>query len=262
MKAKSNVQPCRMNERGILNFRLLGIPVSIHPVSWLMLLILGGGLGVDSGQQLANVLLFVIAGMLCLLVHEMGHALAGRRLTGMVPSICIAGLGGSTYTPRLPHTRAGYFMLVFAGPLASLLLGMLGGALFGLQIGDMGGGISFSLLAPLHGLLPVDIDVSTLMAIQNTEMNSLLYSFYLQLFMICVWWTIFNLLPIFPLDGGKLLSTLLNNDRAACIIGLVFGGLLSALCLFFALFGSGSWFNVLVVGYLTYLNYSCLRQFH
>ncbi len=245
-----------MNERGILNFRLLGIPVSIHPISWIMLLILGGGLGVDNGQQLASVLLFVVAGMLCLLVHEMGHALAGRQLTGCLPAINIAGLGGSTFTPKLPRTRSGYFMLVFAGPLASLLLGVFGGAIFGLQIGHVGDGIAFSLLYPL----PFRPDVSTLIAVENSGMGSLLLAFYLHLFTVCVWWTIFNLLPIFPLDGGKLLGTLLNNDRIACIIGLVFSGLLSALCLSWALLGSGSWFNVLVVGYLTYLNYSCLRQ--
>ncbi len=246
-----------MNERGILNFRLWGIPVSIHPISWVMLLILGGGLGVDSGQQLASVLLFVIAGMLCLLVHEMGHALAGRKLTGYVPSIDIAGLGGLTYTMRLPSTRLGYFLFVFAGPLASLLLGVLGGTIFGLQIGHVGEGIAFSLLYPLPG---VGLNPGTVLAIEASGMGHMLLTFYLHLFGVCVWWTIFNLLPIFPLDGGKLLGTLLNNDRTACIIGLVFGGLLSTLCLAWALLGGGSWFNVLITGYLTYLNYNCLRQ--
>ncbi len=245
-----------MNERGILNFRLWGIPVSIHPISWVMLLILGGGLGVDSGQQLANVLLFVVAGMLCLLVHEMGHALAGRQLTGCLPAIAITGLGGMTYSPRLPHTRRGYFLYVFAGPLASLLLGMLGGLIFGLHIGHPGQGLAFSLLYPL----PFALSAETLFAIDASGMSHLLLSFYLNLFCICVWWTIFNLMPIFPLDGGKLLGTILGNDRLACLIGLGFGGLLSALCLLWALLGGGSWFNVVIVGYLTYINYSYLRQ--
>ncbi len=245
-----------MNERGILNFRLLGIPVSIHPISWVMLLILGGGLGVDSGQQLARVLLFVVAGMLCLLVHELGHALVGRQLTGCLPGISIAGLGGSTYTPRLPRTRSGYFMLVFAGPLASLLLGVLGGAVFGLQIGNVAAGITFSLLYPL----PVDMDMGILVSIHESGMGHMLLAFYLHLFRVCVWWTIFNLLPIFPLDGGKLLGTLLNNDRLACIIGLVFASGLSTFCLIWALAGGGSWFNVVITGYLAYINYNCLRQ--
>ncbi len=245
-----------MNERGVLTFHLLGIPVSIYPISWVMLLILGGGLGVDSGQQLASVLLFVVAGMLCLIVHEMGHALMGRHLTGCLPGIEIAGLGGLTHTPRLPRTRSGYFALVFAGPLASLLLGVLGGLIFGLQIGDVVSGITFSLLYPLP-LVP--LDAGTLYALESAGMGHLLLTFYLHLFGVCVWWTIFNLLPIFPLDGGKLLGTLLNSDRNACRVGLAFGGLLFALCLLWA-FNGGSWFNVLVVGYLTYINYQCLRH--
>ncbi len=247
-----------MNNRGILNFRLWGIPVSIHPISWVMLLILGGGLGVDSGQQLAHVLLFVIAGMLCLLVHEMGHALAGRHLTGCLPGIQISGLGGLTYITRLPQTRLGYFLYVFAGPLASLLLGILGGALFGLQIGSVVEGVAFSLLYPLFGLEATPL--STLTAIDAAGMGHLLLAFYLKLFLVCVWWTIFNLLPIYPLDGGKMLGTLLNNDRTACIVGMVFGGGLSLLCLLAALLGGGSWFNVIIVGYLTYINYQFLRQ--
>ncbi len=253
---KSGVQPSRMNERGILNFRILGIPVSIHPVSWLMLLILGGGLGVDSGQQLACVLLFVIAAMLCLLVHELGHALAGRQISGQVPCINISMLGGSTYTPGLPRARGSYFFYVFAGPLASLLLGVAGGALFGLQIGDLFGGVSFALLTPL-GIMP---DTETLLALESSGMGRMLYIFYLQLFRVSVWWTIFNLLPIYPLDGGQMLGTLLNNVRVACMIGLVFGGLLCLCCLLMALLGGGSWFNVLITGYLTYINYNCLRQ--
>ncbi len=244
-----------MNERGVLHFQLRGIPVSIYPISWFMLLLLGGGLGVDDGRQLAHVLLFVIAGMLCLLVHEMGHALTARHLTGWQPAISITGLGGVTDIARMPRTRAGYFAVVFAGPLASLLLGLVGGLIFGLHIGAPATGMVFSLLYPL----PVQLSPELLMAVHAADLPRLLLSFYLQLFGVCMWWTIFNLLPIFPLDGGKLLGTLLNNNRIACIVGLVFGCALTALCLFWALLG-GSWFNVVIVGYLTYINYSYLRQ--
>ncbi len=245
-----------MNEHACLTFRLWGIPVTIHPISWVMLLIIGGGLGVNSGQELAAVLLFVIAGMLCLLVHELGHALAGRKLTGSVPLIIIAGMGGNTYTPRLPRTRAGYFMLVLAGPLASLLLGLLGGAFFGLQIGHVAEGILFSLLYPL----PIQMSPELILPVHESGMGHLQLIFYLQLFSVCVWWTIFNLLPIYPLDGGKLLGTLLGNEHVACKVGLVFACLLCTLCLLWALLGGGSIFNVFITAYLVYLNYDCLRQ--
>ena len=59
-----------MNEqnspRGVLNFRLFGIPVSIHPMSWVILAVLGGAFGVSDGDDLSRVAVFVVAGMLCL----------------------------------------------------------------------------------------------------------------------------------------------------------------------------------------------------
>ncbi len=246
--------------RGSINLRLFRIPISIHPISWVMLAILGGGLGISSAGDVSRVLFFVVAGMLCLIVHELGHALMGRSLTGCEPSIDIAGLGGMTYTPRLPRTRAGYFMLVFAGPLASFLLGIGAGLVFGLQTGDVCTGVEAALLLPLPIELGQNFVVRYMGAVLGSGMSEPLLLFYIQLFCVCLWWTIFNLLPIFPLDGGKLLGTLLNNERLACIIGLIFGGALCLLCLAWVLTGGGSLWNVFIVGYLTYINYSVLRQ--
>ncbi len=245
-----------MNERATLHFRLLGIPVSIYPVSWVILFLLGGGLRMESADQFSDALLFMVAGMLCLLVHEMGHALTGRRLTGCLPSIDIAGMGGLTYTPRLPRTRAGYFLLVAAGPLASLLLGVVAGALFGLHIGHVAAGIRLALTLPLG----IEQPMETLMLLQQANLPTLLLVFYLQLFTVCVWWTLFNLLPIYPLDGGKMLGTLLGNNRAACCIGFGVCLLLLAAVTSWAIFSHGSLFNVFIVGYLAYINYQGLRN--
>ncbi len=244
-----------MNERATLHFRLCGIPVTIYPISWIFLFFLGGGLRMDSGDQLADTLLFVVAGMLCLLVHEMGHALTGRQLTGSLPVIEIAGLGGLTYTPRPPQTRPGYFLYVFAGPFASLLLGVVGGLLFGLRMGHPLEGICISLAAPLS----LDINQELLMHVHEAGFHHLELGFYLQLFWVCMWWSLFNLLPIYPLDGSKLLGTLLGNMRVACMAGLGFSALLLAAFVAWALVGDGSWINACIVGYLAYINYQCLR---
>ncbi len=249
-----------MNERATLHFRLWGIPVSIYPISWVILFLLGGGLRMESADQFSNALLFMVAGMLCLLVHEMGHALTGRRLTGCLPSIEIAGMGGLTYTPRLPQTRLGYFLLVAAGPLASLLLGVLAGALFGLQIGHVGEGILLALTAPLGIEPPMEVALDTMMRVQQANIPTLLLVFYLQLFTVCVWWTLFNLLPIYPLDGGKMLGTLLGSNRAAGYVGLGVSTLLLAAVTAWAVFGHGSLFNVFIVGYLAYINYRMMKH--
>ncbi len=244
-----------MNERAILRFQLWGIPVTIYPLSWVLLLILGGGLGVSSGAQLPGVLLFVVAGMLCLLVHELGHALLGRRLTGQRPSIIINMLGGGTEQPYWLMSRRGYFAVVLAGPAATLLLGLLGGAAFGLHLGNLGAGLVYSLLFPL-GLVP---DAGILLAAEEAGMLPMVLAFYQRLFIVCVWWTIFNLLPMLPLDGGHLLATLLGNNKSAALVGLLFGGTLTAFCLLLTLAG-GSLLNTLIIGYMTYYNYKLWRS--
>ena len=57
-----------------LRFSFFGIPVSIQPMAWVVLALLGGAFGVSTSEDLTQTLVFMAAGMLCLLVHEFGHA--------------------------------------------------------------------------------------------------------------------------------------------------------------------------------------------
>lgn len=242
--------------RGTLSFVLFGIPVNIHPVSWVMLAIIGGGLGIDNKDSLVRTLLFVAAGMVTLLAHEFGHALVGRRVGAGPASVTIAGLGGVTQHAYLPPTRAGYFAMVAAGPLASLALGLAAGLLFGLLIGHPVAGLVSALLFPLPEFVPVPGAV--LAAVSEGLMQHPLPPVALQGFLvllgICFWWTVFNLFPIFPLDGGKLLGTLLHSDFKACRVGLVFSALL-----FFLAVLSGSIFNMMITAWIAYINFQYYR---
>lgn len=240
-----------------LHLNLLGIPVHIHLISWVVLAIIGGGLGISDRDGLVQTLLFVAAGMLALIVHEMGHALTARRLGGGRPSIIIAGIGGVTYTPVLPRTRLGYAAMVAAGPLAGFALGALSGLALGALLGCPGAGLKAAFLLPLPVSLPGE--ESVLIALREGmlahPLPQVILQFALILMQISFWWSIFNLLPIFPLDGGKLLATLLHNERLACIIGFVTSLLLVGLSI-----GTRNWFNILLTGYLAYINYRCLRD--
>lgn len=249
---------CSSVPKGSLYFELFGVPVLIRPSSWIVLTLLGGGLGISNGSDVANVLIFVVSGMLCLLVHEFGHALTGRRLGGGPPCIEIAGLGGVTYTPYPPQTRMGYFIMILAGPLASLLLGIVAGFIMGLlHLGNPMAGVVFSLLEPLNIPLPDWVNASLYEALQAETIPPFLGNCYMTLFIICVYWSIFNLLPLFPLDGGKLLGTLLDNFKIASYVGLL---LASALCGYSLV--NGMWFNTMITGYLAFINLQYLRSFH
>lgn len=224
-------------------------------MAWVFLAIIGGGLGVSNKDSLVQMLCFVVAGMLCLLVHEFGHALVGRRLGSGNADITIAGLGGITRHEYAPTSRMNYFMTVLAGPLASLLLGITGGVLLGLQLGDVGAGIELSLALPLPGdTLSQHTKTVLVLNFLDGGIPMVVLKLYTALFMVCFWWSVFNLLPILPLDGGRLLATLLGNNRVFCMVGLVICVVLLLCCLF-----TGSWFNMMIVGYLGWLNWQFLR---
>lgn len=242
--------------KGTLYFELFGVPVQIHPMSWVMLALIGGGLGIDNKDSLVQVLLFVAAGMVTLLAHEFGHALVGRRVGAGPARISIAGLGGVTEHASLPPTREGYFAMVAAGPLASLALGLAVGLLFGISIGNPAAGLASAILMPLPGFIPVpDVFYAAIReGLATHALHPMLLQSYFIFMSICFWWTVFNLFPVFPLDGGKLLGTLLRSDFKACRVGLVFSAFLILLAVL-----SGSIFNMMITGWIAYINYQYYR---
>jgi len=147
----------------------MGFPVTVHWWFWLTMFLLGGGVNVNSAAGMVGPLLFMAAAFISIMVHELGHALAGQKY-GAVPSIQLHGFGGVTILPGAYFTRNQSMFVSFAGPLASMALGLVAYLLFNF--------FSFP-------------------------------SAYFRLFLaITVWinvfWTLLNLLPIQPLDGGQI----------------------------------------------------------
>ena len=73
--------------------------------------------------------------------------------------------------------------------------------------------------------------------------------------MICFCWTVFNLLPILPMDGGQLLVTATNRPRLTAVIGMVLSTLLALWFL-----RGGSIFMTLMTGYFAWINWQILRN--
>lgn len=242
--------------RGTLFFELFGVPVQIQPISWVFLALIGGGFGIDSKEALVSVLLFVAAGMVTLLAHEFGHALVGRRVGAGPAEITIAGLGGVTRHASLPPTRGGYFAMVAAGPLGSLAVGLAAGLILGLLIGAPLAGVLSSIFLPLSWLVPMP-EALTLTLAQGLAMHPVspfMMQFLHTFMMLGFWWTVFNLFPVFPLDGGKLLGNILRSDFRACRIGLFF----SALLVLWAL-STGSFLSIMICGWIAFINYQYYR---
>jgi len=151
-----------------------------------------------------------------LLVHELSHAVLGRRLGVDILSITLFIFGGMARLEREPHTAWAEFWMAIVGPLTSLLIGLAclaGGVALAANVG-------FNIEDPDASLVPLG-PVATIL---------------LWLGPINILLAIFNLLPGFPLDGGRMLRAALwgitgdlyRATRWATASGRAFGLLLIA----------------------------------
>ena len=243
---------------GCISFTLAGVPTLIRPSVWLVLLVLGSA--GSANFSIVPPLVFMVMGVLCLLVHEYGHAFSCRALGGGESIVELGSLGGVTYSSYPPPTRATHIIMVLAGPGASLLLGLLGGFTLGLLVGAVPAGIGYSILMPLSFLIPIESPtwigplLPVLNAFETGELTSFAFLCYNTLFYVCVWWTLFNLLPIFPLDGSKTLFLITNSSRITGSVGLIVSLAAFLFCLTSSLF-----FTAFICAYFAYLNYQYLR---
>ena len=200
-----------------LNFSLLGIPVRVHPLFWLVTVLLG----YQSGDA-ASVLTWIIAVFVSILVHELGHAVA-MRAYGFQPWITLYGLGGLTSYDQSYGSRSagsgslGQILISVAGPVAGFLLAAV--LVLGLVLAGHGGGII--MVGPWGWpIMPY------LIAFPNERLADLLN----DIFYISVLWGVVNLLPIYPLDGGQIAREILlklsprDGIRQSLLLSIVAAG--------------------------------------
>ncbi len=148
------------------------IPITIYPAFWIFSVLIG----YINSYSLVGTLIWVIIIFISVLFHEFGHALTAF-IFGQKPRIDLVALGGLTYHQgqKLPFIKQ--FFIVLNGPLFGFLLfGIVSGLLHipGFSEGTLGA-------------------ILSLMRIIN------------------LFWTIVNLFPVMPLDGGQLLRVSLEG---------------------------------------------------
>jgi stage IV sporulation protein FB len=246
-----------------LRFRVLGFPVRVHPGFWIVMAILGG-VG-SSGVRVTSALIFIACAFVSILVHELGHATT-QRAFGQWPRIVLYWMGGLAIPSEDEPRPARKLLISLAGPAAGfalLLLTLAGAAVaYGLTPHDLA-----TLCGAFLGLRLSGSDAGAGLVRLFVE-PSLLHMIVLDLIQINLIWTLFNLLPIFPLDGGQALGAGLrivnpaNGQRWMHTVSLVVAGLLALLALRGGFEGESTIFRVVFMGALAFQNYQILQMMH
>jgi Zn-dependent protease len=159
---------------------LAGIGVYLHWSFWLLpvwiLMSAGAGLAGAVGS-----VLFVFAIFGCVVLHELGHALMARHYGIGTRDITLYPIGGVASLERMPRRPAQELAIAVAGPAVNVVIA---GVLFGILV--------------VAGI-----------SVQGSALNLVGGSFLLNLLAVNVFLVVFNMLPAFPMDGGRVLRALL-----------------------------------------------------
>ena len=206
--------------RSLKLFTLFGTPVRVNytwPIAPIFITIaLGAWLSEDeaSAQQIAVTYGFAAFTALCLaasvLIHEFAHVLVARRLGIRATDITLFALGGVSRLDEQESGASRELAISIAGPIGSIALGVAC-YLF-----------SILLTAPFAVACQDTFAQSAACAAGPSLLGSPFY--YLAIANIII--GLFNLLPLFPLDGGRILSATLwaitgNRDKALRIAALI-----------------------------------------
>src|SRR2546428_670280 len=158
-----------------------GIEIRVH-VTFPLLLIWLFWAGANRGiAQAAEGVAFILAVFGCIVLHEFGHALTGRRFGVVTRDITLLPIGGVARLDRIPRHPKQEVAIALAGPLVNVVIA---GAL-----------LLFMQLSPGKYVIG--------------DQAMLERSFAARLFLFNVVVTLFNLIPAFPMDGGRVLRALL-----------------------------------------------------
>lgn len=165
--------------------RVAGVDIFVHVTFAILIFWIAIGAWRQEGsvEAVARGLAFMLGLFTCVVLHELGHALAARRYGIQTRDITLLPIGGMARLERMPEQPSQEFVVALAGPAVNLVIATLLGVLLNLT-GSWNPEAEPNLLRGplLQGLLVV---------------NGVLF--------------VFNLLPAFPMDGGRALRALLAS---------------------------------------------------
>ncbi|WP_372721745.1 site-2 protease family protein [Novipirellula sp.] len=254
-----------------IRFELFGFPVRIAWSFWLGALIFGFNLvrGVDgmflhsgdgSPGQLPLLMLWALCMLVSILIHELGHAFAFRQF-GIQSSIVLYHFGGLA----IPSSSFGMgrsagrltekqdLWVALAGPLAQIVSAAL--LVGGLKVA----GFRIEALAIVDSVVPLGLAKIPGVMEGDPITSHGLYAIVLFYIFPSVLWALLNLVPVWPLDGGRIMNSLVminggQRDQALWI-SVISAGLLTL----YAFKQHQTFMGILFLS-LAFSNYQMLQQ--
>lgn len=163
--------------------QIRGTKVRLHLTFLILLVAIGALLWVQRGIEPAvQAVFFLVLLFFCVLLHEFGHILAARHFGVFTPEVILLPIGGVSRLERIPEKPREEMLIALAGPAVTLAIA--------------------AFLALVLGGLPDP--ALTFEGKTGRDLSGQLLYANLALF-------VFNLLPAFPLDGGRVLRALLAS---------------------------------------------------
>lgn len=235
-----------------LRFSVAGIPVRVHPLFWLITFLFGFSL-----NNLLYTFIWMAVVFVSILIHELGHAFAFRRY-GLRSSIVLHFAGGLTVPESVSWgsswanvalTPREEIFISLAGPFAGFLFALL----IIVSVLVTGGTIAFNWLL---GFIPLPTVGSLAFG------GAFLTVLVVLLLSVNVFWGLFNLVPVFPLDGGNVARHLLvqydprDGYRKSLWLSVIAGGIVAVI----GLVAFNSIYMALLFGFLAFQSYQSLQN--
>ena len=160
--------------------RIAGTAIRIHVTFPLLLLWIAANDYANGGIAAArSSVILVLLVFACVLAHEFGHILVARRFGVKTPEVTLLPIGGVANMERIPEDPGQELLVALAGPMVNVVIAVLLILSGGIVFGDLAS-IDIEKAGLLQGLAMINISL-----------------------------VIFNLIPAFPMDGGRVLRALL-----------------------------------------------------
>lgn len=177
--------------KGVLKLgSISGIKIEVH-WTFTLLLFWVAFLEIQRGSNLDRILLneaLIIVLFICVILHELGHALTAKKFNINTQKITLLPIGGVAMLEKMPEKPRQELLVALAGPAVNVVIAIL-----------------IFLVVPVKSYFNFDAIVLEEVLYQTTFQNFLFYLFIANVMLV-----VFNLIPAFPMDGGRVLRALLS----------------------------------------------------